>query len=337
MNDTTIHRTGSPIRDVRIVGTGACVPERIVSNDEVGAPAGVDDAWITRKTAIRERRWAGPEQATSDLATAAARAAMKSAGITAEQLTVIAVATSTPDRPQPPTAAYVQHNLGASGTAAFDVNAVCSGTVFALSAVGSVILRRGGYALVIGADVYSRILNPADRRTVVLFGDGAGAMVLAPTTEGPSVKHVALHTFGELSGLIRVPAGGSRQPLDQAALDAGLQYFAMDGREVRRFVVEQLPQLVKGFLHEAGVEAADISHFIPHQANGIMLDEVFADLHLPRATMHKTVTHYGNTGAASIPITLDAAVREGRIRPGELVLMAGFGGGMAASFALVEW
>lgn len=337
MTDTTIPAPGSPMKDIRILGTGSYVPERIVSNDEVGAPAGVDDAWITRKTAIRERRWAAPGQATSDLATAAARAAMESAGITAEQLSMIAVATSTPDRPQPPTAAYVQRNLGAATTAAVDVNAVCSGTVFALSAVGSVILRRGGYALVIGADTYSRILDPADRRTVVLFGDGAGAMVLGPTTQGPLLRHVALHTFGALSDLIQVPGGGSRQPLDHAGLDAGLQYFAMDGREVRRFVVEQLPQLTKGFLHEAGVEAADISHFVPHQANSVMLDDVFEALALPRATMHRTVTHYGNTGAASIPITLDAAVREGAFRPGELILLAGFGGGMAASFALVEW
>ncbi|HET9381402.1 MAG TPA: ketoacyl-ACP synthase III [Streptomyces sp.] len=338
MNDEMIFHTGHPIRDVRIVGTGAYVPDRVVSNDEVGAPAGVDDAWISRKTGIRERRWAAEGEATSDLATAAARAAMAAAGITAEQLSVIAVATSTPDRPQPPTAAYVQRNLGASGTAAFDVNAVCSGTVFALSAVGSAILRRGGYALVIGADVYSRILNPADRRTVVLFGDGAGAMVISPASDGPVIRHVALHTFGELSELIEVPAGGSRHPLDVGALEADLQYFAMDGRAVRRFVVEQLPQLVKSFLHEAGVEPGDVSHFIPHQANAVMLDEVFGDLGLANATMHRTVARYGNTGAASIPITLDAAVRAGDIRPGGgLTLLAGFGGGMAASFALVEW
>ncbi|WP_329537893.1 ketoacyl-ACP synthase III (plasmid) [Streptomyces sp. NBC_01450] len=323
--------------DVRIIGTGAYVPDRIVSNDEVGAAAGVDDAWITRKTAIRERRWAAPGQATSDLATAAARAALKSAGITAEQLSVIAVATSTPDRPQPPTAAYVQHRLGAPGTAAFDVNAVCSGTVFALSAVGGVLEHRGGHALIIGADVYSRILDPADRKTVVLFGDGAGAIVLGTTGRGPRVRHVALHTFGELSDLIQVPAGGSRLPVDATGLDAGLQYFAMDGRAVRHFVVEQLPHLVKGFLHEAGVGPEDISHFIPHQANGVMLDEVVEDLAMPRATMHRTLTHYGNTGAASIPITLDAAARAGAFRPGQLLLLAGFGGGMAASFALVEW
>ncbi|MFF2188868.1 3-oxoacyl-ACP synthase III family protein [Streptomyces sp. NPDC058155] len=322
---------------IRVLGTGAYVPERIVSNDEVGAPAGVDDDWITRKTAIRQRRWAAGHQATSDLATAAGRAALKSAGISPEQLTVIAVATSTPDQPQPPTAAYVQHHLGAAGTAAFDVNAVCSGTVFALSSVAGTLVHRGGYALVIGADIYSRILDPADRRTVVLFGDGAGAMVLGPTGRGPVVRRVALHTFGGLTDLIGVPAGGSRRPLDEAGLNAGLQYFAMEGREVRRFVEDQLPQLTKGFLHEAGVEAADISHFVPHQANGMMLDSVFEKLHLPRATMHRTVERYGNTGAASIPITMDAAVRAGSFRPGELVLLAGFGGGMAASFALIEW
>lgn len=324
--------------DVRILGTGAYVPERIVSNDEVAAAAGVDDAWITGKTGIRERRWAADDQATSDLAAAAGRAALRSAGITAEELSVIVVATSTPDRPQPPTAAYVQQRLGATGAAAFDVNAVCSGMMFALSAAEGVLARSGGHALVIGADLYSRILNRADRRTVILFGDGAGAVVLgSPVDHGPRIRHLALHSFGELSGLIEVPAGGSRIPVDQAALDAGLQYFAMDGRGVRNFVVDRLPQLVKGFLHACGVAPDDIDHFVPHQANGAMLDSVFADLELPRATMHRTLTHYANTGAASIPITLDAAARAGAFTPGDLILMAGFGGGMSAGFALVEW
>ncbi|GAA2989542.1 ketoacyl-ACP synthase III [Streptomyces lactacystinicus] len=324
--------------DVRILGTGAYVPERIVSNDEAAAAAGVDDAWITDRTGIRERRWAADGQATSDLATAAGRAALRSAGISAEELSVIVVATSTPDRPQPPTAAYVQQRLGASGAAAFDVNAVCSGTVFALSAAEGVLARTGGHALVIGADLYSRILNRADRRTVILFGDGAGAVVLgAPVDHGPRVRHLSLHSFGELSGLIEVPAGGSRMPVDQTVLDAGLQYFAMDGRGVRNFVGDHLPQLVKGFLHECGVAPGDIDHFVPHQANGTMLDSVFADLALPRATMHRTLTHYANMGAASIPITLDAAARAGAFTPGDLILLAGFGGGMSAGFALVEW
>ncbi|MEU1409049.1 ketoacyl-ACP synthase III [Streptomyces sp. NPDC005728] len=322
--------------DIGILGTGAFVPDRVVSNDEAGAQAEVDDAWITRKTQIRERRWAAPEQATSDLAAAAGRAALESAGITAGQLSVIVVATSTPDRPQPPTAAYVQHHLGALDAAAFDVNAVCSGEVFALTAVEGVLARRGGHALVIGADVYSRILNPADRRTVVLFGDGAGALVLGTSGPRSRIRHIAHHTFGELAHLIEVPAGGSRLPLDRHALDAGLQYFTMDGRAVRSFVETRLPQLTKQFLHEAGVVPDDISHFIPHQANGVMLDTVFAELGLSRARMHLTLTHYGNTGAASIPITLDEAARTGALNRGDLILLAGFGGGMAAGFALVE-
>ncbi|MES4888771.1 ketoacyl-ACP synthase III [Streptomyces sp. NPDC096012] len=322
--------------EVGVLGTGAYVPDRIVSNDEVAAAAGVDDAWVIRKTAIRERRWADPGQATSDLAAAAGRAALRSAGIGADQLSVIVVATSTPDRPQPPTAAYVQHLLGAVDAAAFDVNAVCSGEVFAIAAAEGILTRRGGHALVIGADVYSRILNPADRRTVVLFGDGAGAMVLG-LGRGARIRDITAHTFGELSGLIQVPAGGSRLPIDQAALDAGLQYFTMDGRAVRAFVEDRLPVLTKQFLHESGVDPDDISHFVPHQANGIMLDTVFAELSLSRATMHLSLTHYGNTGAASIPITMAEAARTGAFRPGDLILLAGFGGGMAAGFALVEW
>lgn len=323
--------------EVRILGTGSYVPERVVSNAEVGAPAGVDDAWIVLKTAIRERRWAAPGEATSDLATAAARAALASAGVAADRLSTIVVATSTPDRPQPPTAVYVQHNLGAAGAAAFDVNAVCSGSVFALSVVESMLARRGGYALVIGADVYSRILNPADRKSVVLFGDGAGALVLGTADRGPRVRHTALHTFGELSNLIRVPAGGSRLPCDEPGLEAGLQYFTMDGRQVRRFVVDNLPPLTKQFHHEAGVVPDDIGHFIPHQANGVMLDTVVEELALPRATTHLTLERYGNTGAASIPITLDEAARADAFRPGDLILLSAFGGGMAAGFALVEW
>lgn len=324
--------------DVGILGTGAYVPDRVVSNDEAGAQAGVDDAWITGKTAIEARRWAAPEQATSDLATHAARAALESARITAADLSVIVVATSTPDRPQPPTAAYVQHNLGARDAAAFDLNAVCSSEVFALSAVEGLLARRGGHALVIGADLYSRILNPHDRRTVVLFGDGAGAMVLGPTTGGHgTIRHLVLHTFGELAGLIQVPAGGSREPAGPQALAAGRQYFTMDGRGVRRFVEDRLPQLTKQFLHEAGVVPDDIAHFIPHQANGVMLDTVFTDLALPGAVMHLTLKEFGNTGAASIPLTLDHAARSGALHRGDLILLAGFGGGMSAGFALVQW
>lgn len=322
---------------VAILGTGAYVPERVVSNDEAGAGAAVDDAWIAGKTAIRERRWAAAGQATSDLATAAARRALESAGVSAAQLSAIVVATSTPDRPQPPTAAYVQRDLGAHDAAAFDLNAVCSGFVFALATVEAMLARSGGHALVIGADVYSRILNPADRRTVVLFGDGAGAVVLGPATRGAGIRQCALHTYGELAELIRVPAGGSREPGSPRTLAEGLHYFAMDARGVRGFVSGRLPGLIKQFMHDAAVSPDDVRHVVPHQANGVLLDEVVAELDLPRATVHQTVTRYANTGAASIPITLDAAARTGELHPGDPILLAGFGGGMAAGFALVDW
>ncbi|MFE6829145.1 3-oxoacyl-ACP synthase III family protein [Streptomyces sp. NPDC057690] len=323
--------------DVRILGTGAYVPDRIVSNDEVGAPAGVDDAWITAKTAIRERRWAATHQATSDLATQAARNALDSAGITATDLTLIIVATSTPDRPQPPTAAYVQHNLRATNAAAFDINAVCSGEIFALSAAEGTLTRKGGHALIIGADLYSRILNPTDRKTTVLFGDGAGAMILGPATTGPRIRHLTLHTYGEHTDLIQVPAGGSRQPTTPDTLRHHQHYFTMNGRAVRQFVADHLPRLIKEFLHDTQTLPDDIRHFIPHQANGIMLDDLFTQLALPHATMHQTLHTYANTGAASIPLTLDTAHRNHTLHPGDLILLAGFGGGMAAGLALIQW
>ncbi|QKW10551.1 ketoacyl-ACP synthase III [Streptomyces sp. NA04227] len=323
--------------DTGILGLGTYVPPRIVTNNEAGANAGIDDEWITRKTAIRQRRWAEPHQATSDLATHAAHTALTNAHITPDQLTTIVVATSTPDRPQPPTAAYVQHQLRATNAAAFDINAVCSGEIFALSTIHGALTHRGGHALLIGADLYSRILNPTDPKTICLFGDGAGAMIISHNTPHAHLRHLALHTFGELAHLIEVPAGGSRLPTNNHTLQTGSQYFTMNGRQVRQFVEEKLPQLTKQFLHEAGVTPDDIHHFIPHQANGIMLETVFTHLALTHATMHQTLTHYGNTGAASIPITLDKATRENAFKPGDLILLAGFGGGMSAGFALLEW
>ncbi|MER5546364.1 ketoacyl-ACP synthase III [Streptomyces sp. NPDC002589] len=324
---------------VAILGTGSCVPDRVMSNDEVGAPAGVDDAWIVRKTGIRERRWAAPGEATSDLATGAARRALKAAGIGADQLSAVVVGTSTPDHQQPATAAFVHQNLGGSRTAVsvFDVNAVCAGFMSALEAAHALVALSGGYALAIGADTYSRILNPADRRSVILFGDGAGAVLVGPAGAGRGIRASAFHIHSALTGLIRVPAGGSRRPYDPAAHDAGLQYFTMDGRAVREFFMSTVPHLTKQFLNDSEVLPSDIAHVIPHQANGLMLDELGPMLDLPGATVHRTVRELGNTGAASVPLTLDRAARSGALRRGELVLLLGMGGGMSISFTLVQW
>lgn len=323
---------------VAVWGTGAHVPERVVTNDEVGGPAGVDDAWIRGKTAIGERRWASSEEATSDLATRAAVRALEAAGLTADELSYIVVATSTPDHPQPPTAAYVQHNIQAHQAAAFDMNAVCSGFVFAMSVVTRMLGSVGGYGLVIGADVYSRILNPQDRRTVILFGDGAGAVVLGPSQgDRHGIRATELHTFGALNNKIMVPAGGSRLPSSDIHYETGLAYFTMEGRAVKDFVLTELPPLVHAFLSRNDVSPADITHFVPHQANGLMLDDLVPALGLEGSTTHRTLECYGNTGAASVAITLDQAARSGSLKEGDLILLAGFGGGMAAGLALVTW
>lgn len=326
------------VQAVSVLGTGSYVPERIVTNDEVGGPAGVDPEWIHRKTSIHQRRWVNESEATSDLAIEAGRRALEDAGISPEQLSLIVVATSTPDHSQPPTASFVQRGLNATHAAVFDMNAVCSGFAFALSTAQQMVSVSGGFALVIGADVYSRILNRNDRRTVILFGDGAGAAVIGPANQnsGHRILSSKLHSFGDLSHVISVPASGSRLPYESGIADE-LRYFTMDGRAVRSFVTENLPGLVHSFLAANGLRPEDVDHFVPHQANGVMLQEVFNVLQMPNAKIHMTVEKFGNTGSASIPITLDHAAANTQFAEGDLVLLAGFGGGMAVGLSLLRW
>jgi 3-oxoacyl-[acyl-carrier-protein] synthase-3 len=321
-----------------VLGTGSYLPAHVVTNEDVGEPAGVTADWITRKTGIRNRRWAKPDEATSDLATIAGRAALEQAGLGASDLSLIIVATSTPDSPQPPTACLVADELGADvGTVAFDLNVVCSGFVFAMTAAEQLVRASGGgHALVIGADTYSRILNPADRPTAILFGDGAGAVVLGPSS-GRRVKASRLACFSAARDLIRVPAGGSRLPASQQTVADGLHYFMMNGRGVRDFVRDNVGPAITGFLADQGLAPADIDHFVPHQANGRMLEELAGTVDIPLERTRVTYEEYGNTGSASVPITLDHTVRSGQIQRGDLVLLAGFGGGMAMALALLRW
>ncbi|MBQ0827203.1 3-oxoacyl-ACP synthase III family protein [Streptomyces tagetis] len=324
---------------IAIRGTGSCLPSHVVGNDEVAAAAGVSDEWIRGKTGIRARRRAKADEATSDLAAAAGRAAMESAGVTAADLSLIVVATSTPDQPQPPTASVVADLLGAGhGAAAFDVNTVCSGFVFALNAAEHILAGSGSsYALVIGADIYSRILDPADRRTAILFGDGAGAVVLGPARGGRGLLAGRLAGFGAERDLIEVAAGGSRLPASAETLAAGRHYFTMNGRGVRDFVAATVAPAIGDFVREAGFGPGDVDHFVPHQANGRMLEELSATLGIAAGRTRVTYEDFGNTGAASVPVTLDHAARSGRMRDGDLVLLAGFGGGMALGLSLLRW
>jgi 3-oxoacyl-(acyl-carrier-protein) synthase III len=322
---------------VGILGTGSCLPGRVVTNHEIGRTAQVDEEWILRKTGITERRWIQPGQATSDLATTAAQQALDGAGIHASELTVIIVATSTPDYPLPPTACLVQRELADCHAIAFDINAVCSGFVYALASGQSLLNSIGGHALIIGADTYSTILNPADRRTLPLFGDGAGAVILGTATQDtPTLTRFALFTDGSQADLIKVPAGGSHQPYSPEAHQQDLNYFTMDGRRVRTFVTEQVPRKIKQFLHDCQTPPDHIDHFIPHQANKVMTDELFPALGLPFATLHETAPRCGNTASASVPLTLDMALRDGKIAAGETILLAAFGGGMSIGLALIQ-
>ncbi len=332
--DAPFHRKSARATGVGVLGCGSYLPEQEVGNDVVAAEVGVEESWIERKTGIRTRRRAAPWQAASDLAAPAAEEALLRAGLTAADLSVIVVATSTPDSPQPATACVLQDKLGAVGAAAFDVNAVCSGFVFALETARRLI-SDGGHALVVGVDVYSRILDPTDRRTAVLFGDGAGAVVLGPTPPGRGIVASSLASFGRHAGMIGVAAGGSRIPPSKESLAAGEHYFTMDGRGVREFVDREVPAAVRSFLAEVGCRDDTVRHFVPHQANRRMLADLETELAFPAARTHYTVERYGNTGAASVPITL-ADAQHG-ITEGDVVVLAAFGGGMAMGLSLIRW
>ncbi|MDT3399566.1 beta-ketoacyl-ACP synthase 3 [Streptomyces sp. B1866] len=332
---------------IGVLGTGSYLPAETVSNSLVAERAGVTDEWIVRKTGIRSRRYAAEDEATSDLAVAAAEAALRDAGIGAHEVAWIVVATSTPDHPQPATACLVQHRIGAHRAAAFDVNSVCSGFVFALEAAARLLSPSRvpgpgspvgpGYALVIGADVYSRIIDPSDRRTAVLFGDGAGAVVLGPVGPDRGLVGSRLASHGDRHDLIYVEAGGSRAPASEKTVAAGRHFFQMKGRAVSEFVAEELPRAVREVLDAHGVDPSGVDHFIPHQANGVMLRDTFPALGLPRARLHLTVDEHANTSAASIPLALDSGRRAGAFEDGDLLLLAGFGGGMSVGTALVRW
>jgi len=322
-----------------ILGTGSYLPERVVTNAELATfVRGADPGWALRKTLIEARRFAAADQATSDLAIEAAVKALADARIGADRVDYLIVSTSTPDSPQPPTSSLVQHAIGATRAACFDVNVVCAGFVFALQlARGLVSLNPEAVVLVVAADIYSRILDFDDRRTSVLFGDGAGAAVIGAVPQPYGVLDVELVTRGDAHQLIHVEAGGSRRPASSETVADGGHWFRMDGRGVRDFVLESVPPVLNDLLKRAGLTAEDVQHFVPHQANGMMLRELGEAAGLSAAHTHLVLDRYGNTGSASIPIALDEAARSGAVKDGELVLLAGFGGGMAVGATLLRW
>jgi 3-oxoacyl-[acyl-carrier-protein] synthase III len=313
----------------RIAGTGSYLPPRVMTNAEFAARLDTSDAWIRERTGIVQRHIADDSQASSDLALHASRSALDAAGVSAEQIDLILVATSTPDFIFPSTACLLQAKLGIKGCAAFDVQAVCSGFVYAI-ATADTFIRSGQYrrALVVGAEVFSRILDWDDRGTCVLFGDGAGAVILAADAR-PGIHASVLHADGSQAGLLSVPGNVSKGAV------VGSPFLQMNGQGVFKFAVKVLEDVARETVAAAGMSIEEVDWLIPHQANVRILEATARKLGMAVEKLVVTVDHHGNTSAASVPLALDEYVREGRIRAGHRVLMQGVGGGFTWGACLV--
>lgn len=326
------------MKKARIIGTGSYLPERVLTNTDLEKMVETSNEWVQARTGIRERRIAAEDENTSDLATHAARAALEMAGVQAEELDVIVVGTITGDFPWPATACLVQQKLGASRAAAFDVSAACSGFIFALdAAVKQIQTGAARKALVIGSEILSRIIDWTDRNTCVLFGDGAGAVVLEAADGDSGVLSTHLRSDGSYWELLYQAGFGTRNPASVEGLDQRLPFLKMQGNEVFKVAVRMLSEVAHEALEANALKIEDIDLFIPHQANRRILEAVARRLKLSDRQLYINVQSYGNTSGASIPIALDEANRAGRIAKGDLLMFDAFGGGFTWGAAVIRW
>ncbi|MCL4370264.1 MAG: ketoacyl-ACP synthase III [Chloroflexi bacterium] len=324
---------------VRIAGWGKCLPSQILSNHDLEKMVDTSDEWIRSRSGISERRIVSEEESTATIATAAAQEALERAGIEAADLDLIILATLTPDYPGlPATASLVQHALGASNCGAFDLVAGCSGFVYGL-VTGSQFIQNGACrnVLVIGAEALSRVLDWKDRTTCVLFGDGAGAVVLSATDREGGLLSFVLGSDGAGAQHLIIPAGGSRNPATHETVEQRQHYIKMNGREVFKFAARILPRAFNETLEKAGVKAEEVDLLIPHQANIRIIDSARESLALAEDAVYVNVSRYGNTSAASIPLALCEALEEDKIAPGSLLAMVAFGAGLTWGSALWRW
>lgn len=323
---------------VGILGTGMYAPERRLTNQELETMVETSDEWIVSRTGIRERRIAAPEQATSDLAYEASLKALAAAGISADQLDLIIVATITPDMFFPSTACILQEKLGAKKAAAFDLSAACSGFIYGLAnAAGFIATGAYQYALVVGADCLSRITDYTDRNTCILFGDGAGAAVLGRVPEGRGFRSFELGADGSGGELLNIRGGGSRLPASEKTIAERNHYIYMNGREVFKFAVRVMGNAAEEALRKAGLGKEDIDLLVPHQANIRIIQSALERLNLPEDKCLINVDRYGNMSAASIPVALAEAVEEGRVSEGDRLVLVGFGGGLTWGASVLVW
>lgn len=326
-----------------IIGTGSYLPEKVLTNEELSKIVDTSDEWITTRTGIRERRIASVEQSTSDLATEAAKKAMADAGVQPEEIDLIVVATVTPDMFFPSTACIVQRKIGASKAVCFDISAACSGFLYALQ-VARHFLNAGSRAtaLVIGAEKLSSLVNWQDRNTCVLFGDGAGAVVIRRAEESETnapgrVLSTVMGSDGNLVDLLKVPGGGSACPITPENAASRPNTIHMEGRETFKHAVTRMCQASEQALEMAGLTKEDIAMVIPHQANARIITAIAERLGLPPEKTFVNVDKYGNTSAATIPVALDEASRQGRIQRGDVVLLVAFGGGFTWASSVLRW
>ena len=325
-------------RYAHIIGWGKYLPEKILTNQELADLVDTSDEWIVSRTGIRERRIAGDHESTATMALAAARDALEVADLNPLDLSLVIVATTTPEHLFPATACLVQDALGAAEAGAFDLSAACSGWIYALSLAAQAI-ETGAieYALVIGAETLSRLINWQDRGTCILFGDGAGAVVLGPSDQPGGVLSSVLRADGSGAETLTIPAGGSRLPASAETVANNLHTIQMDGRKVFRFATRVMRQATIEAVEKAGLTLEDIDLLIPHQANSRIIESAANRLKLPDDKVYVNLDKYGNTSSASIPIALCEALEEERVKPGDRLVMVGFGAGLTWAAAVVQW
>ncbi|OWZ84189.1 beta-ketoacyl-ACP synthase III [Natranaerobius trueperi] len=323
----------------KILGTGKSLPSRILTNKDLEQIVETSDDWITTRTGIKERRVAHNDEATSDLSIEAAKIALEKSGITADQLDQIIVATVTPDMAFPSTACLVQKELGAFNANAFDIEAACTGFLYGLVIADQFItLGTHKYTLVIGAETLTKIVDWEDRNTCVLFGDGAGAAVLGPANQGESgILSFDLGADGSKGELLRQPAGGSRMPTNESTVAERQHFIKMSGNEVFKFAVNVIKETTKRSLEKTNLETSDIDVFIPHQANLRIINSAVKRLNLSKEKTFVNLQKYGNMSAASIPVALDEALEEGKIKKDDIIALVGFGGGLTWGSCIVKW
>jgi 3-oxoacyl-[acyl-carrier-protein] synthase-3 len=321
-----------------IRGMGVYVPERILTNEELARMVDTSDEWITNRTGIKRRHLAAPDQTTGDLAALAASRALEVAGMDAADLDLIIVGTATPDHYFPATACLVQDRLGATQAGAFDLLAACSSFVYGLITAGQLITAGVvRHVLVIGAETLSRLIDWEDRRTSVLIGDGAGAVVLAPATNGRGLYSGVVGADGSAGDVLKVAAGGSRMPMSAEAIERKLHRAYMDGQAVFKLAVRTVPGLVRQAVERAGWTLEQVDRVVPHQANLRIIDAMREQLGLPADRFEVNIEEYGNTSAASVPLALYEAVAAGRIRPDDRLVLAAFGGGFTYAACTLVW